>query len=310
MIVTMFSSITRRAALAAIALGCLIAVPTASADVSKEACIDAHSRGQDAKDQGKISLARKLFLTCAQAGCPALVQGDCARFADDLGRMQPSLSFVARDAGGTDLPNTTVYVDDILLATRLDDGKAYDVDPGRHTVKFSHDGKDQVVTVVVGAGEKGRTISVTFGAPAVPPTPGTVTGTAGLQSNPGPTRPAEPKAPRPLGAKVLLGAGAALFAGGAVLGVVGLTSVPGNCSLGSHECAAPPGDKSFDDASSAVTLMNVGFITAGVGVAAAVGGIVWYMQGGKTSKESKEKNVSAAPWLLPGSAGFAISGRL
>jgi hypothetical protein len=310
MFVTMFAPIARRAAMAALALGCLRAAPPASADVSKEACIDAHSRGQDAKDQGKLSLARKLFLTCAQAGCPALVQGDCARFADDLGRMQPSLSFVARDAAGHDLPNTTVYVDDILLATRLDDGKAYDVDPGRHAVKFSHDGKDQVVTVVVGAGEKSRMISVTFGAPAVPPTPGTVTGTAALQSGPGPTSPAEPKGSRPTGAKVLIGAGAVMLVGGAVLGVVGLTSVPGNCSLGSHECAAPPGDPSFDDASGAVTLMNVGFIAAGVGAVAAVGGLVWYMQGGKSPKESKEKNVSAAPWLLPGSAGFAISGRL
>src|SRR5258707_12676559 len=91
---------------------------------SKEACIDAHSKGQDAKEQGKISLARKLFLSCAQAQCPSLVQGDCARFADELARTQPTLSFVARDASGADLPDTTIYIDGVLTVTRLDDGKA------------------------------------------------------------------------------------------------------------------------------------------------------------------------------------------
>ena len=77
----------RRAATAAAVLGCLLASSLASAEPSREACLDSHSRGQDAKEQGKLSLARKLFLTCAQASCPALVQGDCARFVDDLGRL-------------------------------------------------------------------------------------------------------------------------------------------------------------------------------------------------------------------------------
>src|ERR1700688_4967853 len=86
-------------------------------ELTKEECLDAHSRGQDAKEQNKLSLARKLFLSCAQPACPSLVQGDCARFADDLSRVQPSVSFVARDSAGADLPDTTVYVDDMLVAT-------------------------------------------------------------------------------------------------------------------------------------------------------------------------------------------------
>ncbi|HEY5946584.1 MAG TPA: hypothetical protein VIV40_13875, partial [Kofleriaceae bacterium] len=106
----------------------------------KEACLDAHSRGQDARDQGKITFARKLFLTCAQSGCPAAVQGDCARFADDLSNLQPTVNFVARDGNGNDLPNTTVYLDGMLVATAID-GKPVDVDPGNHTVKFSNGGK-------------------------------------------------------------------------------------------------------------------------------------------------------------------------
>src|SRR5438270_9544454 len=86
---------------------------------SKEACIDAHSKGQDARDAGKLSLARKLFLTCAQSTCPELIQGDCAKFTDDLEREQPTVSFVARDGQNADLPDTAVYVDGVLVATRL-----------------------------------------------------------------------------------------------------------------------------------------------------------------------------------------------
>src|SRR5262245_42266097 len=98
-------------------------------ELSKEECLDAHSRGQDAKDQGKLTLARKLFLTCAQSSCPQLVSSDCARFADDLGRLQPTVIFAARDGSGADLPDTTVYIDDALVATRLDDGRPHDIDP-------------------------------------------------------------------------------------------------------------------------------------------------------------------------------------
>src|SRR5664279_162893 len=97
-------------------------------------CIRDSSKGQDARDAGKLSLARKLFMTCAQSACPNLVQGDCARFADELNGQQPTISFVARDKAGADLPDTTVYVDDALVVTRLDDGRPHDADPGKHVV--------------------------------------------------------------------------------------------------------------------------------------------------------------------------------
>ena len=128
-------------------------VPTiAVAEPSKEECVDAHSRGQDAKEQGKLTLARKLFLSCAQSACPQLVSNDCARFADDLGRQQSSVSLAARDGSGNDLPDTTVYIDDMLVATRLDDGKPHDVDPGKHVIRFNNGGHDESVTIVLGSG--------------------------------------------------------------------------------------------------------------------------------------------------------------
>jgi hypothetical protein len=267
---------------------------------SKEVCLESHSKGQDARDQGKLSLARKLFLTCAQSTCPTLVQGDCARFADDLGRTQPTIGFVARDGNGIDLPDTTVYVDDMLVTMRLDDGKLTEVDPGKHTVKFVNAGKEQIVTVVVGAGEKGRTINATFGSPAAPAVPAPVAAT--------PVKPAEPveKTIRPQGAKILMIAGAAVAVSGIAVGVYGITRVPDACKIGAHECSAPPGDPVFADAKSAMRLVNVGFIAGGIGVAAAVGGLVWYYKGSTTTKEQPDRVVT--PWMNGGGGGVAISG--
>ena len=282
----------------------LIAVVLASGvayagELTKEECVDAHSRGQDAKDQGKLSLARKLFLTCAQSACPSVVQSDCARFADDLTRQQPSLTFAARDGGGADLPDTTVYVDDALVVTRLD-GKPHDVDPGTHTVKFSNNGKDQIVTIVVGAGEKARAVTATFGSPV------------STESRTGPKevevrKPAGPRVVHPFGAKIAIIGGAALAAGGVALGFYGISKVPSNCDTGTHQCAAPPGDKAFSDASSAMRLSNIGWAVGGIGVAALAGGIVWFVTG-KTTEQPEQ--TALVPWFNANGGGLAFGGNL
>lgn len=279
-----------------------LSVP-ALAGPSKEECVEAHGKGQDAKEAGRLSLARKLFLTCAQPSCPTLVQGDCARFADDLSRMQPSISLVARDTNGSDLPDTTVYVDDVLMVTRLDDGKAHELDPGKHVVKFTNAGRDRVVTVVIGAGEQGRTVSAVFDAPqsATPTRPN-----LNLPQDPSPAKPRGPKVTHPTGSKVLLYGGAVAAVGGIGLGIFELTRVPSNCSISSHQCAAPPGDKSISDAHSAMSNANIGWMIGAVGVAAVAGGITWYVSGKKTEKE----HVAVAPWASSSGGGLAVGGSL
>jgi hypothetical protein len=268
-----------------IALLCTASAALAD-EPSKEQCVDAHSRGQDAKAAGQLTLAKKLFLSCAQSACPAIVQNDCARFADDLARMLPSLSFAARDGGGADLPDTTVYLDDALVATRLDDGRAHDVDPGKHVVRFSNGGHEQIVTVVVGAGEQGRAVVATFGA-----TPSHV------------VRPAESVTTHPRGAKLAIGAGLGLVVAGAALGAWGVLEVPGNCALGTHTCAAAPGDPSLAKAASGARMLDLGLVVGGVGVAALAGGLVWYMTGGRTTHE-------VTPWATQGGGGVSWSGSL
>jgi len=293
------TTLVRPALLAAAAAVAFAWLPIASAgELTKEECLDAHSRGQDAKEQNKLSLARKLFLTCAQASCPQLVQGDCARFADDLSRLQPSVSFIARDGGGADLPDTTVYVDDVLIVTRLD-GSVHDIDPGKHVVRFTNNGKDEVQTIVIGSGEKGRTIVATFGSPV--PTPAVA---AAMRADQPIHR--QPKVVHPLGSRALIWGGGALGVGGAALAIVGMLKIPSNCSLSSHECAAAPGDSSLSKASSAVKLADYGIAVGTIGLAALAGGVVWYYGSAKMEKE----HVAVAPWLSPGGGGIALGGEL
>ena len=271
-------------------------------ELTKEQCLEAHSRGQDVREQGKLSLARKLFLVCAQASCPALVQNDCARFADDLARLQPTASFVARDGNGVDLPDTTVYVDDVLVVTRLDDGRPHDIDPGKHTVRFTNGGHEHVVTIVIGSGEQGRTIVATFGAPSHPAAAATTT----------PARPEPPKhdlvvhTTHPPGSRVVALTGGALAVAAIGFGVFELTRVPSACDLSAHQCSAAPGDPVFGDAQHAVHLANLAWAAAGIGLVTAAGATVWYYSGAKTNKE----RLAVAPWVAPGTGGLVLAGSL
>ncbi len=268
--------------------------------LSKEACVDAHSRGQDARDQGKITRARQPFWSCAQSGCPTAVQGDCARFADDLSNLQPTVNFVARDGNGNDLPNTSVYVDGMLVATSID-GRPVDIDPGNHTVKFSNAGKDEVVTVVIGSGEKGRVVQARFGSASVSAS------SSNTVSTPAP-RKQGPKVTHPKGAMaVAIGGGVIAVAGGA-LAFYGKSQVPSQCELSSHECAAPPGDPVFKKASDATGTMNLGIAAAGIGVAAMAGGLVWYFAGAKTINEDPTQQ-AIAPWVNSEGGGVSVLGR-
>jgi len=281
-------------------LATFVPAVASAGDLSKEECLDAHGKGQDAKEQGKLTLARKLFLTCAQPSCPTLVSNDCARFADDLTRQQPSISLAARDGSGTDLPDTTVYIDDVLVATRLDDGRPHDVDPGKHVIRFTNGGKDQTVTIVIGAGEQGRTVAATFGQPK--------TGGSNLTSTSSPAapKPAPPQDIHPTGSKALMIGGLVVTVAGAAFGAFELSRVPSQCSISTNQCAAAPGDQVFSDAQSAVHLANLGWVATGIGLAAAIGGTVWYYTGVK-HPDNKE-HFAVAPWASSDGGGFAVGG--
>jgi hypothetical protein len=238
-----------------------------AAPPTKEECIETHGRAQDTRDRGQLADAKRMFMLCAQATCPALVQSDCAKFGEELSRAVPSVSFSARDPKGGDLPDTQVFIDGTLVASRLDDGKAHDVDPGKHSVRFVRNGREATVSVVIAVGERGRNISVTLGEPG---------GGASASETVHPVE-APPRRPsRPIFPLFVAGIGGAALVTGAVLGFVGLGRVPEQCSTSPRECAAPPGDKVFTDAKSAINLANTGLGIGIVGLVVGIGGLVWY----------------------------------
>ncbi len=253
----------------------------AHAQMSKEACLAAHVQAQDEKEHGKISDARKHFLTCAQTTCPIIVQRDCAAGADQLAREQPTLSFVARDGEGADLPNTAVYIDDALVATRLDSGQSYDVDPGPRKIRFSNNGKDQFYAIVVQSSEKGRIVQATFGAnkPVLAPVK-----TPDVNASPvvAPVRAAHRSHPRG-SYYAMIGGGSLAVIGGAVA-VWGYAQLPSQCSLSTNKCEAVPGAPVFADAASSTKMLDLGIGVGAVGLAALTGGIIWYVTGGHTTE--------------------------
>ncbi|HTU63152.1 MAG TPA: hypothetical protein VMF89_32050 [Polyangiales bacterium] len=254
----------------------------------KQSCLEAHGQGQDEMAQGHITIARSHFSNCAQLTCPALVKDDCARLLDEAERSLPSVSFSARDARGVDLPDTRVFVDGELLLSRLD-GIWHSVDPGMHVVRFEHGDQRQEQEIIVAAGEKGRLIVGAFAASRL---------TAPIK--------AERRGGR-VGPGLALGASAALAVTGGALAIVGLTGVPDSCSLTKHECAAPPGDPAFRQASRAVRLSNAGWAVGGVGLAALAGSLIWYFKSANAREHARARH-TVAPFASARAVGVAVDG--
>ena len=275
----------------------LASVRVAQAAPTKEECLEAHSRGQDQREAGHLALARDSFAVCSQPSCPALVQSDCAAFSEELSRLSPTVSFAARDQQANDLPETEVYVDGVLVTERLDEGKSFEVDPGRHAVRFVHEGRTVLLNVVINQGEQGRNLIATFTAP-VP---------EAVKPSPEPRRDrqlvrAEPKTHRSAFPLVVAVAGGAALATGAVLLGVGFGKIPGNCSLSTHECTSAPGDRAFDYAHGGVTLVNVGATTAIAGAVIGFGGLIWYL----AQSPTVERRPAPATGFRFNGAGFTF----
>jgi hypothetical protein len=266
-------------------------VPVAnSAPPSKDECVESFSRAQDSRERGQLSEAKRLFLHCAQSSCPTLLQSDCAKYGDDLDRTVPSLSFSARSGSGEDIADAQVFVDGVPLASRIDDGKAHDVNPGKHSVRFVRGKEEASVNIIVAVGEKNRNVSVvltgvveTEGKPQI------------LNQREVPTH----SASRSVAPLVIAGIGGVAVAAGAIVASVGLSRIPTVCTTSPRECAAPPGDPAFGEAKSAIDFANMGVGVAIGGAALSALAIIWYI-----SLSPSER----VTWL-PAKSGLRLRGR-
>jgi hypothetical protein len=129
-----------------------------------DACVTATRVGQEQQRAGKLRDARATFVKCDDVSCPSEVRSVCEHLLDVAEASQPSIVLAARDEEGHDLVDVAVAIDGVPVDHALE-GKAMDVDPGAHDVRFSaRDGRVESLRVIAHEGEKNRTIQVTFRA--------------------------------------------------------------------------------------------------------------------------------------------------
>ena len=155
-------------------VACLVALPivmlaSGASAQSKTDCLDAFDAAQHLRADGKLIEARARLQLCGSPSCPALVRNDCVQWENDVLAAIPTVTFAAQDAAGHDLVDVAVSIDGTRVTERLD-GREVQLDPGVHVVRFESAALGSAEQqLVVHAAEKNRVVTVTLGAPIVPP---------------------------------------------------------------------------------------------------------------------------------------------
>ncbi|WP_437774840.1 hypothetical protein [Sorangium sp. So ce1097] len=279
------------------ALACLQPVRARAGDAA-EACFTASEEGQRLRDEGRLREARARFIACGAAACPALVRSDCAGWLSDVTARVPTLILSAQDDNGQDVADARVTIDGAPLAARLD-GKAVEVDPGEHVLRFEREGSAPVaLRLVVREGEKLRRVSARLARPAAP---GRGAGAAGA----GVVAPREDGAASPPASAPLLpiALGGVAIAGGVAYAALGL-SARADADRLRTTCAPRCAEADVDAVRTKVIAANVAF---GVGVAALGGAAAALLLRGAAPAAPAAAAVHVVP--LPGGAAAALGAR-
>jgi hypothetical protein len=143
----------------------LLAPALGVAAPSATECIQASEVGQEKRKAGQLVEARRLFASCSVEACAAEIRSDCGLWFREVEATLPTVVLVARDAAGADLVSVRVEVDGVELTRQLD-GRPLAIDPGTHTFRFVSGTRSAERKVLVAAGQKNRSIVVSFPAPA------------------------------------------------------------------------------------------------------------------------------------------------
>lgn len=160
------------------ALACVLIMTSGSsfarAAEDKAACRASFQKGQDLREEGKLTAARAQFVTCTQV-CPVAFTKPCEEWLGELDQSLPTIVLRAIDAQGQDLVDIAVTLDGAPLTKKLD-GKSVAIDPGTHVVRFEVAGRPAVTkNVVVAQGEKDRVVLATIDTGVAPPPIGPTT---------------------------------------------------------------------------------------------------------------------------------------
>jgi len=154
------------AALAATAA--LLGSETVARADERETCASAADQAQQSRDEGKYRRAREQLLICARDVCPAPIKRDCLDWLSQLEGVASTIVLGAKQ-GTKDLSEVKVFVDGVMVTDKLD-GKPMQMDLGKHKFRFDYAGQTKEEDFIIGAGQKNRSVVVTFDVPPPPVT--------------------------------------------------------------------------------------------------------------------------------------------
>jgi hypothetical protein len=267
-----------RALLGASVVTGLLIVTEARANVNE--CMSAHTSGQREAKAGRLRVATQLFTSCGSDElCPEQVRSDCTQLLESVRQNIPTVIFAVRDENGNDVSNVQVFSAEELITKELD-GRAVDMDPGKHALRF-HLPWGEVLTrdVLIRESEKNRMIEVKIEKQAAAPPEG-----EGSNADPGALGPAPGSAGAsenkpPIAAWVAAGgalAGFGTFAGFALLGQ-GEKQKLEECK---PNCTESDGEH-YDSMKTAYLVADIGL---GVGIVSATVAAVLFVSA--TNKEA------------------------
>jgi hypothetical protein len=232
----------------------VLAVSSGARANNVTSCDDAFDQSQVKRDEGKLLEARRLFRACGAPTCSPTQEKLCAKWLADVEVRVPSVILGAKNATGSDLVDVTVMLDGFQVAKGLD-GRAIDVDPGRHTFTFvAQDGARAETQVVVEERAKGKMVSVTFASPAA----------VAMPPSPPPTSSVDARSPLRTTGFVTVAVGVGGLALGAVFGILALSTKSSDCQSG----VCTPGSSATAYRQGNVS--TVGFIAGGALLAGGV----------------------------------------
>lgn len=284
------------AVLAAFSLS-LTTAPARAED--KAACLQAASKGQSLRDQGKLVEAREQFRLCAAQGCPQMVVQDCGGWLSDVEKNLPTVVVTAKDGSGNDLVDVQVTVDGQLLLSKLT-GEALPMDPGPHTFHFATSGGTSTDRqVLVKQGDKNQEVAAVLGAAAPTATPPPAPPPAPAASRAVQTPSSSSGSGWRTAGWVLGGLGIVGLGVGTVFGIVAMGDKNSAHCDASNFCDPGP----LDSGRSAATGADVGFIAGG---ALLAGGIVVLLLA--PSGGSATGSLHVTPLVGTGIGGASLGG--
>jgi hypothetical protein len=240
-------------------------------------CAASHASGQREVKAGRLRLASELFTTCgSDESCPEQIRAECTEFLESVRQTIPTVILSVVDDAGNDVSNVRVYSTDELLTEQLD-GRALELDPGKHRLRFVLPWGDVLSSdVLIREGEKNRLVEVRLEKKGAAPAADNAETTTRA---PAPSEPAETRS-TPVGAYVATGVavvGFGTFAGFAIAGNSQKNKLEG--------CAPGCGDAErnrYDDMKRSFMIADIGL---GVGAVSAVVATVLFITSGQGSPE-------------------------